>query len=97
MSLGYYVTIPKKHFYETIQSIRKSLRDLEKEIKKKGNTQHNYHMAKYQLSQNLLCRVGELEVCVDYMLELKHNQDTKQDKKVEYKDNRLCTCYDRSN
>jgi len=76
----YSMRVTKKHVNETIKEIREALSRIQKE-----------QDSTYWL-QTLLCRVGELEVCVNWNFEKRY--DYKKLRNPEFRNNRLCTCYD---
>ncbi len=70
--------VDKEHIEETIRDIQSALEMVEPD---KDNND-------YAL-MTLLCRVGELELCLNYNFELKNSHG----KHVELLPNRLCKCY----
>lgn len=75
--------VPKKHLIETIRDIQKALDNILEDVQDEGN-------ADYWL-MTLLCRVGELEVCVNYNFKLRYSKG----KEVKLVPNRLCECYEK--
>ncbi len=75
--------VPKKHLIETIRDIQKALDEILENVQDESN-------ADYWL-MTLLCRVGELELCLNYNLNLKYAKG----KEVKLVPNRLCECYEK--
>lgn len=75
--------VEKKHLLDTIQQIEKALDGIKHDVKKDQD-------AEYWL-MTLLCRVGELEVCIDYNFQLRYSKG----KEPMLKPNRLCECYEK--
>lgn len=78
-----YKIAEKKHLLDTIKDIQKALNEIKEEIEGNGD-------GKYWL-MTLLCRVGELELCINYNFEIKYSKG----KEVILKPNRLCECYEK--
>lgn len=72
--------VDKEHIEDTIKDIQSALDMIEPD---KDNND-------YAL-MTLLCRVGELELCLDYNFELRYSHG----KSVELRPNRLCKCYEK--
>jgi len=72
--------IEKEHIEETIRDIQSALDMIE--LDKDNND--------YAL-MTLLCRVGELELCLNFNFELKNSRG----KPVTLRPNRLCECYEK--
>mgnify|MGYP001600702952 CR=1 FL=1 len=75
--------VEKPHLIETIKHIRQALNEIEEDVLETGNTGEYWLMT-------LLCRIGELETCIELNNELRLNPN------ADYKPNRLCTCYEKS-
>lgn len=73
--------IPKQDLKEKIKDIRKALKSIEDDISEKKSG------ISFGLP-DLLCRVGELELCMEY------NFKVRNDLNAELLPNRLCSHYD---
>ena len=75
--------IEKEHLIKTINDVKKALDNILEDVEDEID-------ASYWL-MTLLCRVGELELCLNYNFEIKHSRG----KLIMLKPNRLCECYEK--
>ena len=75
--------IEKEHLIKTITDVRKALDNIHEDVEDEID-------ASYWL-MTLLCRVGELELCLNYNFEIKYSRG----KLITLKPNRLCECYEK--
>ena len=75
--------VEKKHLIKTINDIKKALNNILEDIDDESDSS-------YWL-MTLLCRTGELELCLNYNFDVKYSSG----KMIMLKPNRLCECYEK--
>jgi len=75
--------VTKEHLIETIRDIQRALDSILEDVQ--DDTKTDYWL------MTLLCRIGELELCLNYNFRLKFSKG----KEVKMIPNRLCECYEK--